>query len=133
MTVVKDARAKTRAAMDSPLTRGSGALSPPLGCMGIEGLDCPSEMEGRVGCKGIDGRLISGWVCWILTVALGRAGLVAPSAGSEMRAVSFFGAPGLSGDGSAPLAEGAGFNGTVGRAGASDGGFGGNVTPLGGR
>jgi hypothetical protein len=131
--VVKDPIAKTRAAMANPLTRESGATSPPLGCVGIEGLDCPSVIEGRVGCKGIDGRLISGWVCWILTVALGSRGLVAPSAGSEIRAVSFFGAPGLSGDGSAPLAEGAGFNGTVGRAGASDGGFGGAVTPLCGR
>ena len=131
--MVKDPIAKTSAAMASPLTRESGATSPLLGCVGSEGLDCPSVIEGRAGCKGIDGRLISGWVCWILTVALGSTGLVAPSAGSEIRAVSFFGAPGLSGDGSAPLAEGAGFNGTVGRAGASDGGFGGAVTPLCGR
>jgi hypothetical protein len=38
------------------------------------------------------GRLAKGWVCPIFTVAFGSDGLEAPSGGSVMRAVSFFGA-----------------------------------------
>ena len=75
------------------------------------------------------GREVSGWVCCILTVALGSAGRVAPSGGSVIRAVSFFGAAALVTPGSAPAGidgAGVGFRGTVGRA-PSDGGFGGVV------
>lgn len=89
------------------------------------------------------GRLTSGWVCCIFTVALGIAGFAPlPSAGRVMRAVSFFGAaafivtgaawiplPAGIGALGAPLGAGAGLSGTVGRA-PSAGGFGGRFTPL---
>ena len=91
------------------------------------------------------GRLTSGWVCCILTVALGSGGLAPPSGGRVMRAVSFFGAAAFIVTGAAwmplpigsgalvaaPLGEGAGagLSGTVGRA-PSVGGFGGGFTPL---
>src|SRR3954470_24555107 len=83
-----------------------------------------------------------GWVCCILIVAFGMAGL-APSGGRVMRAVSFFGEAAFCVTGSGGLSPlpagatgfatlvgaGAGFSGTVGRA-PSDGGFGGGFTPL---
>ena len=90
-----------------------------------------------------EGAFTSGWVCCILIVALGIAGLP-PSGGRVMRAVSFLGAAAFwvtgSGGGLRPLpagatglatevGAGAGLSGTVGRA-PSDGGFGGGVIPL---
>jgi hypothetical protein len=87
---------------------------------------------------------VSGWVCCIFTVALGRAGaaLFGASLGRLMRAVSFFGDDGFvmtpdaggAGCGTAPDggAGGAGLRGTVGLP-ENGGGFGGGVDPLTGR
>ncbi|MDB6155414.1 MAG: hypothetical protein JWL90_3867 [Chthoniobacteraceae bacterium] len=78
------------------------------------------------------GRLTSGWVCCILTVARGK-GCLALSAGSVMRAVSFFGAAARgapSGEGVGPALSGAGLSGTVGFA-PRDGGLGGIGAPPG--
>ena len=77
------------------------------------------------------GRAPRGWVCCILTVALGKEGFDPPSGGRVMRAVSFFGWAAFMVTGSATPILGdadAGFNGTVGRA-PSDGGFGGGAPP----
>ena len=76
----------------------------------------------------------SGCVCCIFTVAFGSAGLLVPSGGSVIRAVSFFGAAPFCVTGSnagvgPPDGDGAGFSGTVGRA-PSDGGFGGGFAAL---
>lgn len=78
------------------------------------------------------GRLTSGCVCCIFTVAFGSGcGFAPPSGGSVMRAVSFFGValrwmPGAGAPaGAAPVGGGVGFSGTVGRgAPPTPGGFG---------
>ena len=76
--------------------------------------------------------LISGCVCCILIVAFGRPAF-APSGGSVIRAVSFFGTADTATVSGIPAARaagaGVGFKGTVGRE-PSDGGLGGGVMPL---
>lgn len=109
------------------------ALSTPASTWALIG----AWLTGATGVMDGAGRFTSGCVCCIFTVAFGSTGLAAPSGGSVMRAVSFFGAAarwptgaaGAAGAGApagAPPA-GAGRSGTVGRgAGAPPmpGGFG---------
>ena len=126
----------TSATIASTFTTPSGLASTCMaGEVDVDGAGVIAEDCRRAGA----GLLMSGCVCCILTVALGIAGLpgvVAPSAGRVMRAVSFFGAAwtplpmGSGALGATPLGLGAGLSGTVGRAPLSDGGLGGACTPL---
>lgn len=142
-TKPKETIEMTRATMARMFVAPSG---PDSTCMAgeveMDGAGVIAEDCRKVGA----GLLMSGWVCCILTVALGIAGLpgAEPSGGSVIRAVSFFGAAGFAGGGGGwtplptggggafctPLGAGAGLSGTVGRALPSAGGLGGRLAPL---